>query len=293
MNRDFKGIWIPKEIWLQKGLSAQEKCLWAEIHSLYSADVGGCYASNEYLMDFLNVKERRLQEMLSNLKKKKFIIQVGFDGRTRILKAVMPPESDEINDDQNGGGKVPGRGAEKCTPGRKVHPRGAEKCTPSVHETAPLPTPCPYNIENKEENKEEEDIAQTAARPRKKAPEISFSFDKQEFENITEQDMKNWKELYPEVDISRELKEMIQWNLSNPTKAKSKKLWRKFILGWLQRSNEKLVNQAAYKQVRQNPVLSSKHTGFAAPKPPNWKHPREIDLSQEVPQNLQGLRHRA
>ena len=41
--RDFKGIWIPKEIWLSEQLSLMEKVLFVEIHSLDNED--GCYAS--------------------------------------------------------------------------------------------------------------------------------------------------------------------------------------------------------------------------------------------------------
>ncbi len=33
-SRDFKGIWIPKEIWLSDQLSLMEKILLVEIHSL-------------------------------------------------------------------------------------------------------------------------------------------------------------------------------------------------------------------------------------------------------------------
>ena len=33
-TRDFKGIWIPKDIWLSKELSLMEKVLFVEIHSL-------------------------------------------------------------------------------------------------------------------------------------------------------------------------------------------------------------------------------------------------------------------
>ena len=33
-NRDFKGVWIPKEIWLNPDLTLVEKCLLVEIDSL-------------------------------------------------------------------------------------------------------------------------------------------------------------------------------------------------------------------------------------------------------------------
>ncbi len=76
VNRDFKGIWIPREIWLREDIGSQEKILWAEVHSLYDRQKGGCYASNEYLQHFVGVKERRLQEMMASLKEKGLIVQV-------------------------------------------------------------------------------------------------------------------------------------------------------------------------------------------------------------------------
>ncbi len=122
MNRDFKGIWTPREIWLRRDLSCQEKYLLSEIHSLFNREKGGCFASNEYLMDFIGVKERRLQEMIASLKDKGLLIQVSFNGRERVLRAVMPEEdfspcTSEVQDPASQGcGKVHLSGAEKCTP---------------------------------------------------------------------------------------------------------------------------------------------------------------------------------
>jgi len=91
--RDFKGIWIPKEIWLDNTLTYFEKCLLAEIHSLDGKD--GCFASNEYLCKFFNEKERKIQDALSKLKAKGYIKQVSFDGRTRVLKTDLHPKNDK------------------------------------------------------------------------------------------------------------------------------------------------------------------------------------------------------
>lgn len=88
VNRDFKGIWIPREIWLAEGLSATEKILWAEIDSLYDEEKKGCYASNEYLARFMGVKERTLRDALCKLRQLKLIEDVSFDGRERVIKAL-------------------------------------------------------------------------------------------------------------------------------------------------------------------------------------------------------------
>ena len=84
-NRDFKGVWIPKEIWLNNDLSIIEKVLLVEIDSLDNSD-RGCFASNEYLAKFVQLSEGRIANIISNLKKRKFIIQVFFDGRNRGLR---------------------------------------------------------------------------------------------------------------------------------------------------------------------------------------------------------------
>ncbi len=72
-NRDFKGVWIPKEIWLNTDLSIIEKVLLVEIDSLDNSD-RGCFASNEYLANFVQLSEGRVANIISDLKKRKFII---------------------------------------------------------------------------------------------------------------------------------------------------------------------------------------------------------------------------
>jgi len=134
MHRDFKGIWIPKEIWLNPKLSITAKSLWAEIHSLFSKERGGCYASNEYLADFLDVKTRRLGQLMKQLKDSGLLEQVSFNGRQRILKAIVPPESDV-----------------------SVQGRLAINCQADMQEIASLQSDA-YIYENKVQKKEKENI---------------------------------------------------------------------------------------------------------------------------------------
>ncbi len=62
-----------------------EKVLLVEIDSLDNSD-RGCFASNEYLAKFVQLSEGRVANIISDLKKRKFIIQVFFDGRNRGLR---------------------------------------------------------------------------------------------------------------------------------------------------------------------------------------------------------------
>ena len=72
MNRDFRGIWIPKEIWLSKDLSTNEKILLAEIDSLGGSS-DGCFASNQYFSDFFDLSKDRISRLVSGLKNKGYI----------------------------------------------------------------------------------------------------------------------------------------------------------------------------------------------------------------------------
>ena len=72
MNRDFRGIWIPKEIWLNKDLSTNEKILLAEIDSLGGSS-DGCFASNQYFADFFDLSKDRISRLVSGLKNKGYI----------------------------------------------------------------------------------------------------------------------------------------------------------------------------------------------------------------------------
>ncbi len=71
MNRAFKGIWIPKEIWLDKELSWIEKFLLVEIESLDNEQ--GCWASNDYFASFFGVSKDRISKLISGLNKEGYI----------------------------------------------------------------------------------------------------------------------------------------------------------------------------------------------------------------------------
>ena len=51
-NRAFKGIWIPKEIWLSTDLKVMEKLVLVEIDSLDNEE--GCFASNDHFSKFFS-----------------------------------------------------------------------------------------------------------------------------------------------------------------------------------------------------------------------------------------------
>lgn len=85
-QRDFKGVWIPKEIWLDTRLNMLEKGILAEIDSLDN-DEYGCFASNKYLAEFCQCGETKVSTAISKLIKFGYIYIKSFDGRQRILKS--------------------------------------------------------------------------------------------------------------------------------------------------------------------------------------------------------------
>lgn len=87
MDRDFKGIWIPKEVWLDERLSPLEKIILAEIDSLDTEEYGGCVAGNDYLAEFCQCSANKVALAVSKLKELGYIELVSFDGRTRKLKS--------------------------------------------------------------------------------------------------------------------------------------------------------------------------------------------------------------
>lgn len=87
MERAFRGIWIPSEVWLDNRLTALDKMILAEIASLDLGD--GCYASNKYLADFCGCKEIKVSTSISKLKELGYLELIKFDGRQRILKVCL------------------------------------------------------------------------------------------------------------------------------------------------------------------------------------------------------------
>ena len=108
MNRKFKGVWIPRSIWLSKDLSITEKCLLVEIDSLSGAK--GCFASNNYFSEFLGVSTPTITRAIKRLTKLGLIesdtvkkrSDNGKVSTSRLIKMITPPnQNDEATANQN------------------------------------------------------------------------------------------------------------------------------------------------------------------------------------------------
>jgi len=84
--RSFKGIWIPKEIWLSESLTLQEKVFLVEISSLDNEN--GCFASNSYFAKFFGLSYDRVSKIIGGLVEKGLITSIisKDKGNQRILR---------------------------------------------------------------------------------------------------------------------------------------------------------------------------------------------------------------
>ena len=88
-GRDFKGVWIPRDIWLAEDLNFAEVALLTEIDSL--SGQSGCFASNAYFAGFIGKSPQWVSRLIQQLKAKGYIkIQYEMNGK-EIKKRVITP----------------------------------------------------------------------------------------------------------------------------------------------------------------------------------------------------------
>lgn len=93
-QRQFRGVWIPKEIWLNKNLTQQEKMMLVEIDSLEDEEKG-CWASNKHFVNIFGITASRTSQVIQSLYKKGYIrIDYDMNGKeveTRHIRINRPP----------------------------------------------------------------------------------------------------------------------------------------------------------------------------------------------------------
>jgi hypothetical protein len=269
----FTGIFIPTEVLQLENLSLFEMLLLSWIDALFCSHHGGCYASNEYLATRLkHAKVNTVVKALVKLRKLGLVVDVSFNGRKRVIRACIGKVIEKAQS------KPPTSEGQSHADCDLNHMQGVTKITPWVGQKSHPGTPSPY-IESKEENKDK-NIAQTTPSLRQKTSEIFFSFEQKKFLGIEDADLKKWNEVYPGINVPRELLLMTEWCLSNPSKAKNKKKWRKFITTWLQSHYERVTNRDAYRNfnTKQAP---SRHRGFQRDTSP-INPDRVLDFSKDI-----------
>ena len=94
-NRDFKGVWIPKEIWLNENLTMIEKVILIEIDSLDNEE--HCSAGNEYLAQFCQCSISKVTKAIKKLEDMGFIEVISFDGRYRKIRSCIIKNMTQTN----------------------------------------------------------------------------------------------------------------------------------------------------------------------------------------------------
>lgn len=84
-KRKWRGIWIPKEVWLDERISALEKIILFEVDSL-DQEIG-CIASNEYIAKFCQCSAWKVSTAVQKLIDLGYIRVESFDGRHRTLRS--------------------------------------------------------------------------------------------------------------------------------------------------------------------------------------------------------------
>lgn len=89
-DREFKGVWIPREIWLDTNLNWSEKVLLVEIDSLSSLEMG-CFATNDYFGKFFGLSKDRISKLIASLKNKGYIeVQLLYkEGSKEVDKRII------------------------------------------------------------------------------------------------------------------------------------------------------------------------------------------------------------
>lgn len=107
MERDFKGVWIPRDIYLHEGLTPTDKFLLVEIDSL--AKNGECFASNEHFAKFLGVSKKHVSRLISKLVQMNLInVELIYkNGSKEIEKRVITPIRIETHTPPHGEGEPP------------------------------------------------------------------------------------------------------------------------------------------------------------------------------------------
>lgn len=86
IQREWDGIWIPKEIYLSKEVSHTSKMIFLEIHS-FTSKGRQCFVSNEHLAEFVGISKRMVSKNISALIDAGWIELVSFDGQKRYLQS--------------------------------------------------------------------------------------------------------------------------------------------------------------------------------------------------------------
>ena len=116
-ERDFKGVWIPKEIWINKDLTIMQKLFLVEINSLDNDS--GCFAGNAHFVDMFELSKQRCSQIINSLAEKEYIdITLIYNGK-QIQKRIIRVSNkfDRVSSTLEGVSSFQGEGVKKLRGG--------------------------------------------------------------------------------------------------------------------------------------------------------------------------------
>ena len=116
-ERDFKGVWIPKEIWINKDLTIMQKLFLVEINSLDNDS--GCFAGNAHFVDMFELSKQRCSQIINSLAEKEYInITLIYNGK-QIEKRIIRVSNkfDRVSSTFEGVSSFQGEGVKKLRGG--------------------------------------------------------------------------------------------------------------------------------------------------------------------------------
>lgn len=104
-KRQFKGVWIPAEIWLDADLTLNEKAILTEIDSFSGEQ--GCFASNKHFSEFISLSPNRCSTIITDLKDKgKLTITYTYQpGTKKIAKRFLKVVNSYVRNTPSGNAK--------------------------------------------------------------------------------------------------------------------------------------------------------------------------------------------
>ena len=89
--KEFKGIWIPYEVLVDKNLKDKEKMIYSMI--LYLSKENDCTMSNTYISKLLNICNVQASRIINSLKKKEYVkIEIVYKQNSKeiALRKIIP-----------------------------------------------------------------------------------------------------------------------------------------------------------------------------------------------------------
>ena len=111
----FTGVWIPVEVFQMETLTITEKVVYGIVNALDNEE--GCYASNGYLAQTLQLSDRQVKNVLKSLIDFQLVVRIELNGR-RILRTVEKQALVGATDFLGRGKPISRRGGRRLPPDR-------------------------------------------------------------------------------------------------------------------------------------------------------------------------------